>query len=143
MIEIKRAETPDERKRCYALRYIVFVEEQGVPVEMEVDDHDEHDAVHMMGVEDNAVVATARLFVENGLGKIGRVAVEKRSRGHGYGKLVISALMDHARKESVVSKLTLDAQVHATGLYEKLGFQKVGGVFDDAGIDHIKMVRDV
>ena len=141
MIQIKQAATSLERQQCYGLRHVVFVEEQGVPVEMELDEHDEVDAFHVMGIVEGEIVATARLVVVNGVGKIGRVAVAKHARGKGCGKQLIEALMNHARDADTVSSFALDAQIQATGLYEKLGFEKVGDVFDDAGIDHIKMVR--
>ena len=140
MFEIKQAVTHEDRKQCYALRHVVYVEEQGVPVELEIDDHDETDAIHMIGVEDGTVVATARLYLVDGVGKIGRVAVSETYRGRGYGKHIIQALMDYARDENIL-RLELDAQIHATGLYEKLGFKKTGDIFDDAGIDHIKMFK--
>jgi predicted GNAT family N-acyltransferase len=69
------------------------------------------------------------------------VAVAQSVRGKGHGKQVIEALMNLAQDTGTVSSFALDAQIQATGLYEKLGFEKVGDVFDDAGIDHIKMVR--
>ena len=143
MIQIKQAATFEERQQCYMLRHVVFVEEQGVPVNMELDEHDETDAVHIMGVEEAEIVATARLIVVEGVAKIGRVAVAKSARGKGYGKQVIQALMNHGRNMGTVSSFALDAQIQATGLYENLGFEKTGDVFDDAGIDHIKMVRAI
>jgi predicted GNAT family N-acyltransferase len=141
MIQIKHAVNEEDRNKCYALRLAVFVEEQGVPLDMELDEHDETDAVHIMGCDEGEVVATARMVNLDGVGKIGRVAVAQSARGKGYGKQVIEALMNLARDAGTVSSFALDAQIQATGLYEKLGFEKVGDVFDDAGIDHIKMVR--
>ncbi len=143
MIEIKQAVTFEERQRCYKLRHAVFVREQGVPVELELDDHDETDAYHVMGVKTGQVVATARLVVTAGVGKIGRVAVANTVRGKGYGRQIIESLMKRARNSRTVSSFALDAQIQATGLYEKLGFEKTGDVFDDAGIVHIKMIRGV
>lgn len=138
-MKIEPARNANQRRACYALRHRVFVEEQGVPVELEVDEHDEDGAFHIMGMVDETLVATARLCVFDDVAKIQRVAVDKRHRGKSYGRAVILELMERARQNPAVVTIALDAQTQAIGFYKALGFHPTGKPFDDAGIDHIRM----
>ncbi|MEM8749501.1 MAG: GNAT family N-acetyltransferase [Pseudomonadota bacterium] len=139
-MEISIATTQQEREACYRLRHVVFVEEQGVPVELEIDEHDEATAIHFMGMIGTELVATARLCVFGEMAKIQRVAVARSQRGCGLGKQIIEHLVRFARDEKLGDIITLDAQTHAIEFYRTLGFETQGDVFDDAGIDHIRMV---
>ena len=139
MLRIEEAVTPADRETCYRIRLTVFVEEQGVPVEEEIDGHDETDAAHLLGLEDGRAVATARAVPFGGGSKIGRVAVLRQARGRGHGAALIRHLIARAQADGV-GPVVLDAQVDALGFYERLGFVAQGGVFDDAGIPHRRMV---
>ena len=125
-------------ERCIALRIAVFVVEQGVPLEEEVDAHDHADAVHLAAIEDGRVVGTARYVVWRQHAKIGRVAVARTHRGTGLGAGLMGAVMQRAREAGIAS-MVLDAQTYALGFYERLGFAAEGPVFDDAGIPHRRM----
>jgi YbgC/YbaW family acyl-CoA thioester hydrolase len=125
-----------------ALRTEVFVQEQGVPLEME------HDALDVAAVHAvvfnrlNQAVATGRLYYPNGelagVSKIGRMAVKRVLRGSDLGRTVLQALLDVAlsRGDSAVE---LHAQVSAKDFYAKQGFVQQGDVFDEAGIAHVAM----
>lgn len=133
--------TGEERKLCYDLRYQVFVLEQQVPPELELDHYDEV-ARHLMAVGSSGeVIATARILVDTplpGTAKIGRVAVRQEFRGRGIASAMLRFLEQAARQTGQV-KLELAAQLAVIPLYSKLGYTAYGPVFQDAGIDHRKM----
>lgn len=133
--------TGDERKLCYDLRYQVFVLEQQVPPELELDHYDEV-ARHLMAVDSSGeVIATARIIMDTpllGTAKIGRVAVRKELRGRGIASAMLRFLEQEARKIGQV-KLELAAQLAVIPLYSKLGYTAYGPAFQDAGIDHRNM----
>ena len=129
----------DDRETCFALRHQVFVVEQGVPVEEEIDDLDDT-ALHLLARIGGRPVGTARIVLTGETAKIGRVCVLTEARGTGLGAALIRTAMDVARERGF-STAKLGAQVHALGFYEALGFQATGPEFLDAGIPHRDMVR--
>ncbi|QOZ29874.1 Acetyltransferase [Bradyrhizobium ivorense] len=125
----------EAQERAKSIRYSVFVEEQGVPVELEWDDKDAT-SWHALGfAEDGTPVATGRLLAD---GHIGRMAVLKPARGTGVGARVLDALMVKAA-ELGYPRLILNAQTHAAPFYARAGFEPVGEEFVEAGISHIEM----
>ena len=112
---------------CLKLRFEVFVDEQGVPVEEERDALDDS-ATHLLALQD-------------GTPEIGRVCVVKTARGTGLGAKLIEACVNVARNQAGITRAKLGAQTHAIGFYEKLGFEVYGPVYLDAGIDHRDMVK--
>jgi predicted GNAT family N-acyltransferase len=125
---------------CQALRRVVFIEEQGVSVADEVDGLDEG-AIHLLALDGQRPVGTARMLVKGRVGKIGRVCVLPEARGTGLGAALILAALAELRKVTGVAEAYLGSQSHATGLYEKLGFVVEGEEFLDAGIPHRHMRR--
>ncbi len=127
-----------------ALRTRVFVEEQGVPPEVEQDAADAT-AVHAVargldGELAGRVVATGRLLERDGRAVIGRMAVEASARGGGYGAAVLAEL--HRRAcERGLTEVELHAQVGARGFYERAGYTVVGDEYVEAGIVHVTMRR--
>ena len=124
---------------CRQLRRVVFIEEQGVSEADEVDDLDEV-ALHLLALVGGEAVGSARLLVQGEVGKIGRVCVLGTARGAGIGAALIKAAVARFRGMEGVTKAKLGAQLQALGFYERLGFQAVGPVYDDAGIAHRDMV---
>jgi predicted GNAT family N-acyltransferase len=118
------------------IRRTVFIEEQQVP---ESDEWDDDDAVssHVLARLNREPVGTGRL---NPAGKIGRIAVIAGARGRGIGALILRYLLDEARRRGI-RRPYLHAQLQALPFYEKLGFRSEGGVFDEAGIPHVRMRR--
>jgi predicted GNAT family N-acyltransferase len=123
------------------LRVSVFVQEQGVPIELEQDELDEF-ATHAVVTDSTAqALATGRLVLtEPGSAKIGRLAVAKSHRGQGLGKVVLEALIAHGQGLGV-KHLKLHAQRDAERFYLAFGFEAQGEPFMEAGIEHILMVR--
>lgn len=127
---------------CHALRRRVFIEEQNVPEADEMDDLDDI-AIHLLAHEDGQPLGTARLILKGDTGKIGRVAVLAQARGRGLGAALMLASLDALRARPGIRRAALSSQTHAIGFYEKLGFAAHGPVYDDAGIPHRDMSRDL
>lgn len=125
---------------CQRLRRVVFIDEQGVSEEDEVDGLDGA-AIHLLAFHGEVPVGTARLLVKGATGKIGRVCVLPEARGLGLGALLIEAALAELRRQPGVSEAYLGAQSHATGFYKTLGFAVEGEEFMDAGIPHRHMRR--
>ena len=137
-----RIEQSDDLAACHALRRTVFIKEQNVPEADEMDDLD-GEAIHLLAWQDDVPVGTARLLIRGNIGKIGRVCVLPQARGTGLGAQLIRASMDMLRVQTGVTTAKLGAQTHAIGFYEKLGFVAQGPVYDDAGIPHRDMTREL
>lgn len=135
-MEIKIA-TESEKQLVFALRTEVFVKEQKVPVELEIDAEDNH-ATHIIATENNITVGCARVLFEGDAAHIGRLAVKKEFRGQGLGLKICEFIIDYCKNKGY-TKVWLNSQTHAMGFYEKLGFNPVGEYFFEAGIEHIKM----
>lgn len=123
------------------LRTAVFVEEQRIPLEIELDDADAS-AVHAVARNRlGQVVGTGRLLQPApGVGKIGRMAVHRVLRGGNVGRRVLLALMDAARARGD-REVVLHAQRSAVGFYSRLGFEARGEPFNEAGIEHLEMFK--
>ena len=130
----------DDLDTCLTLRFEVFVDEQGVPVEEERDALDDT-ATHILATLDGTPAGTARIVFQDDVAKIGRVCLLKPRRGTGLGAKLIEACLAEASKHDGVTKAKLGAQIHALGFYEKLGFEAFGPVYLDAGIDHRDMMK--
>lgn len=143
-IAIRRAIDPADREACFAIRVEVFVHEQGVPREVELDAHDAPGAAtaHLLALAGGRPVGAMRWRVAApGKAKIERVAVLKAARGLGVGRL----LMGEALREIAAAGLgsaTLHAQASARAFYERLGFVAEGEPFEEEGIEHVYMRLD-
>jgi predicted GNAT family N-acyltransferase len=119
-----------------AIRFEVFVDEQQVPAEEELDQLDA-DSIHFLAFDDTGrSLACARL---TGAGQIGRMAVLAHSRGTGVGAQLLAAVVEHALQTGIAD-IYLHAQIHAIGFYQRAGFVVDGDEFYDAGIAHRNMV---
>ena len=127
-----------DRPQLQAVRRRVFIDEQSIPESEEWDDEDLV-AVHVLATLNRDPVGTGRL---GPTGKIGRLAVISELRGHGVGNRLLRLLLGEAARRGML-EVFLHAQVHAVPFYEKAGFQAQGGVFDEAGIPHLRMRRSL
>ena len=148
--EIAPIADDSERAEAYEIRRVVFVEEQAVPVELELDDRDPA-ADHLLARQDGRAVGTARLVIEEPgfegadpaygpVAHLGRIAVLAEARHAGLGAGLVRGLEERALRRGLRIAY-LGAQVHAVAFYERLGYTAYGDVFDDAGIDHRHMTR--
>ncbi len=144
-LEIVR--TPEQLADALAVRRTVFVDEQGVPLDEEIDEHDRDpreiaDTLHLLGRLEGRAICTGRLDLVRDPAHITRVAVLREHRGRGLGAQLMEALHDEARSRGLRA-LALNAQLHAIGFYEQLGYRAHGPVFLDAGIEHRAMDREL
>ena len=127
----------DAQPEASRIRFSVFVEEQRVPLEMELDEFDPH-CVHALAFAGAAQpVATGRLLPD---GHIGRMAVLKAWRGRGIGGAILERLVEAARERGD-REVALSAQTHAVAFYRHHQFVAEGEVYLDAGIPHQMMRR--
>lgn len=133
-IAIIEAGWTEREDDCVRIRREVFVDEQLVPEEIEIDGEDAQ-CRHFLAIANGVAVATGRLKAIEGGVKIQRVAVLKQARGGGVGLRLMRAMID----ASPAGDIMLDAQLQAIPFYEKLGFRAEGEVFLDAGIPHRRM----
>jgi tRNA(adenine34) deaminase len=132
--KIKTASWPDDMATLKAIRFEVFVDEQKVPADEEVDAFDPL-SIHAIAWTNGAAAACGRLLPD---GHIGRMAVRQAFRGQGVGALVLLHLIERARQRGD-REVVLSAQTHALGFYEKFGFVAEGGEYLDCNIPHRDM----
>jgi len=134
MLHIRLEPWSEAKAEARRIRFAVFVEEQGVPAELELDDRDAQ-CVHALAFEGNEAVGTGRLLPD---GHVGRMAVLKAWRGRGVGAALLERLVKAARERGD-REVRLSAQVHALGFYRAQGFSPYGEVYEEAGIPHQAM----
>ena len=145
MIRIELCAWPAARAEAASIREKVFVTEQGVPAELELDEHDPQ-CVHALARDDTGrAVGTARLLPGEAhcariVAHVGRMAVLKEWRGHGVGGALLARLIEAARERGD-TEVALSAQTHAEGFYRTYGFLGEGDEFLEAGIMHRMMRR--
>lgn len=140
MTSVRVGGWPELGGDAHAIRAKVFIEEQGIPADMEWDDADAA-CVHAVAYNHfGAPLATGRLLEHvPGVAKIGRMAVTQAMRGSGVGRAVLDALMKAARERGY-REAVLHAQLSAAPFYVRAGFATRGSVFDEVGIPHVEMV---
>lgn len=136
MLRIEILDWVGARAEASRIRLKVFVEEQRVPREMEMDDMDAA-CLHALAWLDGRAVGTGRLLPD---GHIGRMAVLGESRALGVGGAILERLVQEARRLGM-REVVLSAQTHAIGFYRRHGFIEEGRVFEEAGIPHQAMRR--
>jgi predicted GNAT family N-acyltransferase len=131
----------DRMRDAFGLRYEVFVDEQGVPRELEVDELDAL-ATHLVAIRDDEIIGTLRILEHDGAAKVGRVAVRAALRRGGIGGRLM------ARAAAIVAdrgfaEIVLHAQISVAGFYRGLGYIAEGDPFDEAGIPHVAMRKKI
>lgn len=129
----------DAQTDAFLVRQEVFIHEQGVPAELELDEYDPL-AAHALAYLDGRCIGTGRLVdLGDGQAQIGRMAVLTQFRSTGIGKQILEKLVQLARSKGV-KLIVLHSQVTAIPFYEKLGFEAQGPIYDEAGISHRNMI---
>lgn len=137
MIAIETLPWSAARDAAYAIRYSVFVEEQGIPAELEIDAYDPI-AEHVLAYVGDKCVATARVYLDEknpSQAKIGRMAVLAEYRGQRIGRALLGEAIRAGMMQGA-NVFELHAQQSAAPFYAKLQFKPVGAVFDEVGIPH-------
>lgn len=143
MITVKIVADEKEREDAFTVRRKVFVDEQGVPLHLELDEYDQ-DATHFVIYDEtNQPIGAGRMReLQRGIGKIERICVLREHRGKHLGNLIMKTLERHAREHGM-KKILLNAQSYAVPFYEKLGYVITSPEFMDADIPHRAMEKDL
>ena len=144
---IKILKSKEELNLGFALRIEVFVKEQKVPIELELDekDHSEN-TIHIGYFNDNKLIGVARLIdLDKDVIHIGRVVIDKEYRGQGIGRELIigceTIAKDILKREVIIE---LSAQIQAEKFYKSLGYNRVNDIiYLDAGIEHVDMMKEI
>jgi len=138
-VRVELLDWESARALAAPIRFKVFVEEQKVPEESEIDERDPHCVHALARGDDGRAVGTGRLLPD---GHIGRMAVLREARQLGVGSALLTALMDEAWRRGH-AQAVLSAQTHAIPFYRRHGYVVVGGEYMDCGIPHVDMVCDL
>lgn len=142
MIAVRTSLSHQDFVSAFAIRHAVFVEEQGIPAELDRDGKDDY-AQHALVLLDGEPAATGRVIVlESGEAVLARIAVRLEHRGAGLGRMVVEALHELAAGVGATS-FRLHPHRHLQHFYERLGYRTVPGVEAVAGHELITMVREV
>ncbi|ADU30955.1 GNAT family N-acetyltransferase [Evansella cellulosilytica] len=141
-MDVRVVETEQEMKDAYAVRRTVFIEEQGVPEEMEIDAH-EDEAVHFVAYNDKgAPVGAGRMRLFDDYGKAERICVVRSYRKKGVGDHLMKKLEEVALAKGK-NELKLNAQTHAEQFYDRIGYETTSDTFYEAGIPHVTMRKQL
>ncbi|MGG4167244.1 GNAT family N-acetyltransferase [Rossellomorea vietnamensis] len=140
-MKVEVAQSEDQIKEVFHIRKTVFVEEQKVPLEEEIDEY-ENDSTHFVLYDENKAVGAGRFRILGGIGKVERICVLKSLRGKGAGRKLMLAIEEYAKRQPL-SQLKLNAQTYAIPFYEGLGYQVTSDEFLDAGIPHKTMKKNI
>ena len=144
---IKILKSKEELNLGFALRIEVFVKEQKVPIELELDDKDHSDnTVHIGYFHEDNLIGVARLIdMDKDVIHIGRVVIDKEYRGQGIGRELIIGCENIAQQ--ILKRKTiieLSAQIQAENFYKSLGYNRVNDIiYLDAGIEHVDMMKEI
>jgi len=139
---IKVVESQQETGEIQTLRIAVFVTEQGVPLDIEID-ADDFTAIHAVAFLDGSIIGTGRLIMETAIGaRIGRMAVMISARRRGVGSAILQFLEDVAIFRGI-KVITLHAQEYVKQFYMEAGYTEQGDPFMEAGILHVEMTKEI
>ncbi len=138
-MEIKVADNNIMYNQCLEIRKRVFVEEQNVPMDREVDEY-EDTATHILLIDDEPIGTVRYRPASDDMIKVERMAVLPEERGRKLGFKLMEFVHDHAREHGY-TRAKLGAQVHAIDFYRKLGYTVSSDEFEDAGIPHVYMEK--
>ncbi len=136
-ITVKLVETEGDMEAAVGIRFRVFVDEQSVPPEIELDEYDAV-ATHAIAMLEGQAIGTGRVIVEEGSARIGRMAVDQTHRRGGVGGLILQFLEEEARTQGA-TEFVLHAQEYVKAFYAGQGYLEHGDPFMEAGIRHIEM----
>jgi predicted GNAT family N-acyltransferase len=136
-ISVKIAESQDDIEQAFKIRETVFMGEQKVSREEEMDEFD-RTATHIIAYYNDKVAGCARIRFMGEKAKLERLAILKEFRKKGVGKKVLEFMIAHSKEKGAVEAYG-HAQLYARDFYEKCGFKARGEEFMEANIRHIEM----
>lgn len=134
--KIKLVENQNEFNQIMEIRKKVFVEEQNVPLNIEIDGLDS-ETDHVIAFLDDEPIGCARIRT-NKIAKLERIAIIKKHRGKGFGKRLTNFLIDYCKKKNF-NEICVHSQTYVSGFYKKHGFIIRGKPFYEADIEHVEM----
>jgi len=138
---VKEAETQKEIADALNVRRKVFVEEQNIPEEVELDGKDNQSG-HIVAYFNNVPIGCARIrHIDKGV-KIERMAVLNEHRGRGFGKFILDYTLSLLKRRYPKERIHLHSQKDAEEFYTKAGFVAKGKIFYEAGIPHVLMILE-
>ena len=141
MVEVRTGDWNTLGRDAARLRTAVFVREQGIPADVEADALDASARHAVLYNRLGQPVATGRLLQQApGVGRIGRMAVDRSVRGAQWGRVLLAALVKAARARGD-TQVQLHAQCSAQGFYERAGFTVAGAPYEEAGLAHVLMTQ--
>ena len=135
-LEIKFVDDKKEFDKVIDIRKTVFVEEQNVPLDLEIDGLDSI-AKHVIAYFNEEPVGCARLRIDERV-RLERVAVLKQYRYRGFGKQIVNYVLDYCKNNNL-GKIYFHSRIDTVDFYKKLGFKIRGKKFFEAGIEHVEM----
>lgn len=138
-LQVQKVIHPEELEQVFAIRKIVFVDEQNCPPELEWENEDV--SVHFLATYDGQPCGACRWRKTDNGYKLERFAVLKEYRGQGVGRALIAEALSDLPEDA--NYIYLNSQLDAMSLYAKFGFVAEGDEFEEAGIQHFKMVKKV
>jgi predicted GNAT family N-acyltransferase len=139
LFEVRLARTPSEVDGALRLRERVFAGEQGVSTEADRDGRD-GEATHVVAVDGDHVIGTCRLVFRGHTARLGRMAVAPDLRGQGIGAELLR-VAERAARGVGAERISLHAQLKATSLYTRDGYERRGEEFVEQGIEHVAMEK--
>ena len=136
-ITVKLVETEEDMEAAVGIRFRVFVDEQSVPPEIELDEYDAV-ATHALALEGEQAIGTGRMYFEDGVARIGRMAVALSHRRRGVGGLILDFLEQEAQAQGA-TEIVLHAQEYVKAFYAAHGYTEHGDTFIEADIPHVEM----
>ncbi|RNA69840.1 GNAT family N-acetyltransferase [Alteribacter keqinensis] len=140
-MEVRVVASDKEQEDAFFVRRTVFVDEQNVPEEEEIDQY-EKDAVHFVAYDGEKPVGAGRLRILDDIGKVERICVLKEYRTQGVGVEIMKKIEQEA-KGYPIEDIKLNAQITAERFYTRLGYETISGEFFDAGIPHVAMRKTI
>ncbi|MCX6666396.1 MAG: GNAT family N-acetyltransferase [Euryarchaeota archaeon] len=141
-LEIRLVTNTKELDQIYQIRTEVFVQEQQVPKDLEFDDLD-NDSNHLIAKLNQQPIGCARIRqIGKNKAKLERIAILKPYRNKGYGTDITNYCINFCKTKHNTT-LFLHAQTHVQKFYERFGFIEEGTIFQEAGIPHIKMIKNL
>lgn len=138
-LQVQKINHPEDLDKAFAIRKTVFVEEQNCPPELEWEH--EGESVHFLATHNGQPCGACRWRKTDSGYKLERFAVLKEFRGHGVGRALIAEALSDLPDDA--HYIYLNSQLDAMSLYAKFGFVAEGEQFEEAGIQHFRMVKKV
>ncbi len=136
-ITVKLVETEEDMEGAVGVRFRVFVDEQSISLEEELDEYDAV-ATHAIALDGGDAIGAGRMFLEDGAARIGRMAVDMQYRRRGVGGLILRFLEEEAKAQGAF-EFVLHAQEYVKSFYAAHGYEEHGEPFMEAGILHVEM----